>query len=294
MNDHSTIEALVQLIDDPDHFVYEQVKDELIDRGSNVIPFLESSWMDDHYSLLFHQRVDQLIKEIHFSESKKELSNWINSDKKDLFQGALIVARYQYVHLDEAKIRATIQRIKNDVWLEINPKQTALEKISILNSIFFDKYQFKGSRDDFYSPLNSFINSVIDSRAGNPLSLSILYSLVSQELGLPIYGVNLPNHFILTYLDEDNIRHMAGLPTNYSGLFYIDPFAEGEIFDHTEIDAYLHRMNLNAKPEFYEPCSNTAIINRMIHNLIAGFTQKNNEAKVKELRELLQLFNGKL
>lgn len=294
MNDSSTIEALVQLIDDPDHFVYEKVRDELIVRGTNVIPYLESSWMEDHYGLLFHQRADQLIKEIHFSETKKELVEWINSDKKSLLEGSLIIARYQFFHLEEEKVIQTIESIKNDVWLEINPKQTALEKINIFNKIFFEKYKFSGNQDDYLSPMNSFINSVIDSRKGNPLSLSILYSIIGQELGLPIFGVNLPNHFIVTYLDHDKIRLLAGLSNEYGNLFYIDPYASGAVFDSSTIDTFLEKEEIDKKTEFYEPCSNSTIINRMINNLINGYLQKNNESKVKELRELKLLFNDKI
>lgn len=66
--------------------------------------------------------------------------------------------------------------------------------------------------------MNSFINTVIESRKGNPLSLSLLYSVIAESLDLPIYGVNLPNHFVLAYLDENGASLF--LPEKMNMVYY--------------------------------------------------------------------------
>jgi regulator of sirC expression with transglutaminase-like and TPR domain len=292
MNQEHSIHALIKLIDDPDEFVYDHVRDKLTSYGIEAIPYLESSWENEHYGLIFHARVEQIIHEIQFNEVKTNLKNWAKSPEKDLLQGAIIIARYQYPGLDETKIHKTIEEIRRDVWLELNEKQTAFEQVKIFNRIFFDTHHFHGDSKNFGSPTNSFINTVIESKKGNPLSLSLLYSVIAQSLKLPIYGVNLPNHFVLAYMDETGV--LSFIPKdkgNYGVLFYINPFSKGSIFNENSIHEFLQNLKLPFHREYFEPCSNTAIIKRMITNLIASFQQVGNSEKVEELSILRSLLD---
>jgi regulator of sirC expression with transglutaminase-like and TPR domain len=290
MVDSSSILALIKLIDDPDESIYEHIHDRLLSYGPEAIPYLENSWEEQDFGLLFQTRVESLIHEIQFEETKRRLSEWISSSEKDLLTGAIIVAKFQYPGTDESKIIAQIEQIKKDVWLEINNKQTALEKVRILNKVIFGMHHFQGNSKTFHSPLNSFINTVLETKKGNPLSLSLIYSLVAQGLDIPIYGVNLPNHFILAYIDEYAINQYLSNTNQFGVLFYINPFSKGSIFDVEEIKEFLDGINQPYLREFFEPCSNTAIIKRMLTNLIASFQEVGNLEKVKELTELRELF----
>jgi regulator of sirC expression with transglutaminase-like and TPR domain len=100
---------------------------------------------------------------------------------------------------------------------------------------------------------------------------------------IPIYGVNLPNHFILAYMDEDKIRHDMGEKNSHGVLFYINPFSKGSLFDENEVKEFLNSLNLPNSREYFEPCSNTQIIKRMLTNLIAAFLEVGNAEKVNEL-----------
>lgn len=291
MSSAKSIQALVRLIDDPDDAIFEHVRDELLIFGVEAIPFLENSWEEENLGLLFQSRIENLIHEIQFKSVKSQLKEWIESPHKDLLQGALIVARYQYPNLDEQVVHQKIQQIRRDVWLEISDKHTAYEKVRVFNKIFYGKYHFTGNTKDYHSPQNSFINSVIESRKGNPLSLCVLYSIIAQSLDMPIYGVNLPNHFILTYLDENNIHSMMESKNEYGNLFYINAFSKGGIFDENEIKQFLSSLEKPFHRSYFEPCSNSAIISRMLTNLISSFQQAGSSEKVNELIELRDLFD---
>lgn len=291
MSSEKSIQALVRLIDDPDDNIFEHVRDELLNLGLEAIPFLESSWEEENLGLLFQSRIEDLIHEIQFKAVKTELKEWIDSPHKDLLTGALIVARYQYPNLDEQAVHQKIQQIRRDIWLEISEKHTAYEKVRVFNKIFYGKYNFTGNTKDYHSPQNSFINSVIETRKGNPLSLCLLYSVIAQSLDLPIYGVNLPNHFILTYLDENNINELVDTKNEFGNLFYINAFSRGGIFDDSEIRQFLTSLNKPFDRNFFEPCSNSAIISRMLTNLITSFQQAGSSEKVSELIELRDLFD---
>lgn len=290
MVNSDSIRALISLIDDPDESVYAHVHDCLLSYGADAIPYLETSWEEQDFGLLFQNRIENLIHEIQFEETKRCLKKWIESSDKDLLTGCIIIAKYQYPGLDEAVLRNHILAIQKDVWLEINNKQTALEKVRIINKVFFGIHHFKGNAKNFHSPLNSYINTVLETKKGNPLSLSILYSVIAQNLNLPIYGVNLPNHFILAYMDEFAVNQFLPDTNDYGVLFYINPFSKGSIFDAEEIKEFLNGINQPHLRDYFEPCSNTAIIKRMITNLIGSFQEVGNSEKVNELVELRDLF----
>lgn len=290
MSDTTNIEALIHLIDDPDENIFQHVRDRLLQYGPDAIPYLENSWGEKDFGLIFLNRVEQLIHEIQFEHTKKQIALW-QEGEKDLLSGAIVVAKYQYPGLDENHIREFIEEMRRDIWIELSHKQTAFEKVRIFNKIFFGKYRFHGDSKDFHSPLNSYINTVIESRKGNPLSLSILYSVTAQSLGMPIYGVNLPNHFVLAYIDEDGINQFTKAENNNGILFYINPFSKGGLFDEGEIHDFLKNLNLPASREYFEPCSNTSIIRRMLTNLISTFQQAGNAEKVKELTELRDILS---
>lgn len=288
METNPNIEALICLIDDPDESIYLHVRDRLLQYGPDAIPFLECSWEEKDFGLIFHNRIENIIHDIQFEEIKSQLKKWLKSDK-DLLRGALIIARYQYAGLEEAAIHREIQEIRRDIWLELSHKQTSYEKVRVFNKIFFGKHRFHGDAKNFHSPMNSYINTVLESRKGNPLSLSIIYSIVAQSLDLPIYGINLPNHFILAYIDEDRINQFLEEKNEHGVLFYINPFSKGSIFDQNEIKEFLKGLNISPNREFFEPCSNTTILRRMLTNLIASFQQVGNVEKVSELTELREI-----
>jgi regulator of sirC expression with transglutaminase-like and TPR domain len=262
------------------------VRDQLKQYGNEAIPYLENSWGSSYYGMLFQSRVEKIIHEIKFEETKSQVQAWADSSDKDLLEGALIVARYQYPDLDEDFVRNAIQAIRRDVWLELNNNQTAFEQVKIFNRVFFGVHGFHGDTKTYNSPVNSYINTVLESKKGNPLSLSLIYSIVAQSLDIPVYGVNLPNHFVLAYMDEKRSSFMINEQNEFGVLFYINVFSKGVIFDTNEIKDFLNENKLSHNREFFEPCSNSTIMKRMFSNLIASFQQIGNAEKVLELQEL--------
>lgn len=283
---NKSLQALISLLDDPDEFIYGHVKDQLVSVGQQAIPLLESAWEDQIYGDVFQSRIENMIHLLQYNEVKKQLISWKEGDKKDLLEGALIIAKFQYPHLKEKKVRDFIEYIRRDCWLEINQQMTAFEVVKIMNKVFFGTYQFAGNSTHFNAPINSYINAVIETKKGNPLSLSVLYSIVGQQLGYPIYGVNLPNHFILAFMDEHGTNKFVSDANEYGVLFYINAFSRGSIFQKEEINQFLDGLNIQRNIHYFTPCSNTDILKRMLTNLIASYQQLGKAEKVEELVEL--------
>ena len=289
--DLNEIKALIALIDDPDDAIFEQIRDRLMSAGPDAVKLLENSWEELDYGLLFQNRIEQIIHDIQFEETKHQLTRWYEGSEKDLLKGALIVAKYQYPGLDEQQIYQFFDRLKRDCWLELNQNMTAFENVRVLNKIIFGQYHFSGNSKNYNSPLNSFINTIIETRKGNPLGLSIVYSIVAQRLELPIYGVNLPNHFVLAYMDTQQINPFISNENKYGVLFYINPFSKGSMLQREDILQFLASLQIQPNAGHFEPCSNSEIIRRMITNLIASFQQVGNSEKVEELIILRQLLD---
>lgn len=285
------LKALIRLVEDPDEIVFKHVRDKLLDYGNNAIPLLEQYWEEEDLGILFQTRIENIIHIIQFESSKSELLDWVLGEEKDLLKGALIVAKWQYPGLNENDILNEIASIKKDIWLEINEKHTILEKIRIFNKVFFHSHGFRGNTEHYHSPLNSYINTVLETRRGNPLSLSILYSYIAQQLNMPVFGVNLPNHFVLAVMDKNQISRYSEVTNEYGVLFYINPFSKGGLFDEAEIRTFLSNYKLPNDRAYFEPCSNTQIIRRMLTNLITSFQEVANVQKLDELKELRNLLD---
>lgn len=280
MENSTEIKALVKLLDDTDPEVFEQVAKRLLEHGTSVIHFLETEW-EKSLDTLLQERIENIVHQIQFNTVKEDLNLWYQSGAFDLLQGALVVNRYQYPDLDEQKVINQLEEIKREIWTGLQYEMSSVEKIKLINHIFYNIHGFRGNTKNHHDPQNSYINQVLETKKGNQISLAIIYATIAQKLDIPVYGVNLPQHFILGYIDESKREeHEFGV------LFYINAFNKGAIFGKHDVDQFLRQLNLQPLPGFYAPCSNVEIIRRIIRNLISAYENLGSEEKVHELKEL--------
>jgi regulator of sirC expression with transglutaminase-like and TPR domain len=278
--------ALITLLDDPDEVIYSQVKERFVILGPPAIPHLETAW-ENSFDAIMQKRIEIIIHTIQFEILQKALKKWAIEEQEDLLKGILILSRYQYPDLNETKIRKDLDQIKQDVWLELNDDLTAIEKVKVLNHILFEVHQFSGNITNYHAPQNSFINNVLESKKGNPLMLSVLYMLICKELNIPIYGINLPQHFVLAYLNDNaNLIDVNNKTLSNNILFYVNPFSKGLIFNQKDIDQFLKQLNLEPEAKYYIPCSNIEIVKRSLNNLIFSYEKLGYLEKVDELKGL--------
>ena len=222
------LNALISLLDDPDKDVFLQVREKLMSIGEKIIPELEKVW-EQSFDTTIQTKIEDIIHNIQFNITAQSLKDWAADGEQNLLTGALFIAKYQYPDLNVEKVRKHIQQIRQDIWLELNDKLTALEQVKIINHILFEVHNFSGNTQNYHAPQNSYINNVLESKKGNPLSLSLVYLILAQDLKIPIYGVNLPEHFVLCYKD---VHQLLTVKTKRDEemmakgiLFYINPFS---------------------------------------------------------------------
>lgn len=282
MGENSKLIALVSLLDDPDQQIFDQIKSELINYGNAIVPILEDKW-EKSFDQKIQSRLENLIHKIQLSNVGAQLLDWKKNDDSYL-DAAIIIAKYQYPELDEARVRDFVDQLSQDIWIELNPNYTAMEKASIINKVFFSIYGFRGNKNDFHNPRNAYINQVLDCRKGSPISLAIIFLEVASRLKIPIYGVNLPEHFVLAYADLPLPFGDENDPDNI--LFYINLFNQGSFFQLEDIEEFLVQLKMESKPEFYLPCSKLEVVKRLMSNLIYSYHQVKDEEKVNDLLDL--------
>lgn len=277
------LDSLIKLLDDPDTEVFDHVEQKLIMMGPEVITRLESAW-EQSFDMMLQTRIENLIHKIQFEDVLQELELWKISGSFDLLQGLIIVNKYQYPDMDEQKVINQIEAIKRDAWLEMIYSMSAVEKVRLLNNIIYNAHGFSGNTSNYHDPQNSYISQVLETRKGSPILLACVYSIVAQKLDIPIYGVNLPKHFILAYTEDHTpVADKNGI------LFYINAFNRGQIFGRHDVIAFLKQLNLTASDNFVLPCSNLDIIIRVLRNLTSSYSQAGNAAKTEEVNRMIDL-----
>lgn len=266
------LKALVSLLDEDDPEILNHVEQKIMSLGDTVIPYLEQQW-EDNFNPVVQKRLEELIHTLQFDVLRDRLAKW-KEGEMDLLEGMWLIATYQYPDLELEKLRKELEQVYYEAWLEFKPDSHPFDQIKILNSVFFSKLRFSANTKNFHSAGNSMINIVLESKKGNPTSLCVIYMLVAQKLKLPVYGVNLPNLYILIYQSEEM-------------QFYINVFNRGLIFSKSDIDNYLSHLNLSKKELFYEPCSNLDTIKRIFRSLIVSFEKIGDPEKVEEVKLLL-------
>ena len=278
--------AMIKQLEDPDEDVSGMVTRKLLEMGREAIPGLEATW-ENTINPDIQTRIENIIHIIQFKELKKELSEWKESGGESLLYGAYLVARYQYPDLYFSEIEAQVEKLRKEVWIELHDGLTAREKIRVINHIFFAIHKFSGNTSNFYSPGNSFINQVLETGKGNPISLSLLYAIVAQSLDMPVFGVNLPLNYVLAYKDDDFKDDPNGI------LFYINPYNKGAVLSRREIDFFLYEQKLEPRKEYYTPCTNITTIERLIRNLVFSYEKMGYPEKIEQVNELLTIINKK-
>lgn len=283
--DEKEIDSLIKLLDDPDAEVFQHVEQKLIMMGPEVIDRLETVW-GESFDVMLQSRIENLIHKIQFEDVLQELELWMLSGSFDLLQGLIIVNKYQYPDVDEQKIINQIEAIKRDAWLDMIYSMSAVEKVRLLNNILYNAHGFSGNTSNYHDPQNSYVGQVLETHKGNPILLACIYSIVAQKLDIPIYGVNLPKHFILAYTEDHTpVENKDGI------LFYINAFNRGQIFGRHDVVAFLKQLNLAPNDDFVLPCSNVDIITRVLRNLTTSYSQVGNATKTEEINRMLDLLS---
>ncbi len=286
MIENKEITALLQLIDDPDEDVYNTVSDRIITFGKEIIPNLENLW-ENISNEDTQERIELLIHRLHLRDLTTEFEEWKHGES-DLLLGAILVAKYHYPDMQPAIILQEIEKLRRNMWLELNNYLTPIEKINVLNSIFYNYYKQKGVEISYESPDPFLINKVLETKKGNAISNGILLIVLCTLLDIPVKAINIPRQFILGYFDEN---FEALNPVGHSSEkinFYIDPL-NGQMYSHKDVENYFKKLAVPPVSSYFRPISNTRIIQYLLEELSKCYDNDRNQYKMNELLALANL-----
>jgi len=285
------LNALINLLDDPDNMVYEMVEKELLKETDKIIPVLEEKW-ENSFDGNCQERIENIIQNLQFKETKNLLKQWLvtDSDDRDLLTGFLIIDRFQYPDLNPLNIRLKLEIIRKSIWLELNNSLTLLEKTTILNHFLFNINGYSVNYKNIHSPQNCFLNQMLDTKKGNPISMSILYTILARQLDLPAQFIDFPKNPLIAIVDPGLAKKVHGADSKSDVLFYINPSNKGSITSIKEIEYHLKTNNYKPITNYTEPKSDVLFIKELIKSLKLSYQSVNFIEKKERIQQLLQLF----
>lgn len=224
--------------------------------------------------------IDSLIQEWKNSVVKYIVSS---DDTDRLAEYALYLAKIlAYPDLDVAVTLGKIDSMGQEVALTIKKSGSTrpTQIIEKINNYMFSVQKFKPNVDDYYNPVNSYLNIVIERKAGIPITLSTLYLRMAHAANFKMYPVNFPGHFLIKHILEDN-----------SGEIIVDPFNGGRIMDDYALKALLDqtypRQNIPLTHALVEKATAAQVIIRMLNNLKAGYGEAQDLEKYSIANEMV-------
>lgn len=206
-------DALRDLLDDPSPVVRKALLIEFSRLGLPAIDFLEE--LSTGPNRIVGRHAKRLLDELKNANPSEDFRRFIQSLNYELETGTIMLCRVAYPELSAESICRQLDEIAARCQDLLIKPHTARERCTIINRVLFHEMGFRGNSDDYENPENSFLNRVLETRKGLPITLSILYILVAQRIGGQLDPIAYPGHFIVGSFEDD-------LP------FYVDPFKRGK------------------------------------------------------------------
>ncbi|HVA26504.1 MAG TPA: tetratricopeptide repeat protein [Chloroflexota bacterium] len=198
-------------------------------------------------------------------------------EQLDLGLAALLIAQEEYPDLDLDGYLRQLDDLGQQARDRLTPDAPPDAAVEALSRLLSEEHGFRGNQDDYYDPRNSFLNDVLDRRAGIPISLAAVYVEVGRRAGLNVRGVGFPAHFL----------------AEHRGVIF-DPFNGGHILSEGDCRALLLQMtggSMDFQPRFLEPTPTKHILARMLNNLKQIYLKARYYRKAVGIMDRLLLVN---
>ena len=177
----------------------------------------------------------------------------------DIASIALAVATDVYPDLDPGVYLEWLDAAANAISDAADRRMPLPDRLAMLDRPLFEVEGFRGNRDEYYDPRNSFLNDVIERRTGIPITLCVVYLEVGWRLGLPLVPVSFPAHFLVA--------------STGAGRIFIDPFNRGARVAPADLVARLapiaggREQARRLLPQVTAPASRREVAMRILRNL---------------------------
>jgi regulator of sirC expression with transglutaminase-like and TPR domain len=269
-------EAFLSLLDDPTPPIRKALLAHFVELGEPALHFLKEIAHGPHRILARHAA--WFLDEIKFCDPVAEFRGFIRSMNYELETGALLLSRTVSKDLDVGVCCETLDKIAARCRELITLPASTREQCRIINRVLFHEWGFHGNVDNYTDPLNSLIDHVLKRRKGIPISLSTIYLLIAERLGLDLEPVGLPGHFIVGCF-------------NASKPFFIDPFDRGIFMDTDEVFALLRANKIIPKSTDLTPTPIREVLCRSCRNLVNHYKAAGDIERAKLFSTFVEEFD---
>ncbi|MCS6808020.1 MAG: transglutaminase family protein [Bacteroidota bacterium] len=270
--------ALCVLLDDPDPHVHQAAQERLIQYGPSIVPALRAAIESIHDDDT-QQRMTDVVRYFQ-RKAVDDLRTMVykaNAEGKDidLEEMFLTLSRFGYPETDEEAVRKELDAIAlrvHSLFMK-SPQHTELSLLLNVNRAFFEEARFTGADNEHYhNPDNTYVQAILQTRRGIPISLCVLYLLVAERADVVMHGIGMPAHFVVYHPELD---------------IFIDTFGNGAFLSREDCRRFIQGAGFTFEPSMLERVSNVAILLRMIRNLVFAYGKMHNRTwEIEALQEL--------
>lgn len=267
--------ALLSLLDDPSPFVHKELLKVLNKLGRDGLNILKEAANSSNRMLGWH--ANSYLSELQSANPVQEFRAFIHSLNYELESGWIMISRVAYPGLDVGRTCRNLDEIaKRCKDLVVQPA-TSRDHCLVINRVLFHEQGFRGNSDRYTDPNNSFINTVLQTKKGLPITLSILYLLIAERLGVPVEPISAPGHFVVGCFEE-------------TAPFYIDPFEHGKFLTAGHMLKRIEANNLTPNLSHLAPASTHETLSRVCRNLVPHFAESGEDSMAALFASFLKAF----
>ncbi len=262
------------------------------DQSPQIRKILRQTILDSSYDIIFNrlefsrqippefrENLNSLLDSLHFDLVKSTFHRLVagNLEDIDLEKAALLLSYWNNPSVNLAGVRNKIDQYAAEVGSRFALLENPFSQVEHLSYFMFKKYNFRGNTDDYYHPDNSFLDRVLETHKGIPISLSLLIMLIGQRLSIPLEGVPMPAHFILKFISGGEEM-------------FFDPYYRGQTYSRQECLAYLNNANVENPHEILDGCPHYQIVLRIMRNIRLVYSSyRDEEEKVSQVEQFISL-----
>ncbi len=271
------IKALISLLSETAPQNLMVIKNKLIELKRKALPFLQEALT--HENPKIQNAVSLILEEIRINDlTRKWFTFSSGKGEVDLEEGAFLYAAYAYPHLDAGQYRRILNQWADEIAVLLDSSRLEKKSFQVVLEYFFQTLGFTGNQENYDDPQNSYLPAVIDIKKGLPITLSVIFLLITKRLNLPFFPVGMPGHFIVKYQGERET-------------FFIDPFNGGKILTQQDCIDFLTHSGYGYREEYLQITGSRAILERMIRNLITVYSHNDNQPAVSFMTKLIEILH---
>lgn len=273
--------ALARLLADDDPEVFRHFHDAIAAQGQSARAWLEHFRLSDDART--RRRVRALLNQLNADQADSAFLSFCltQGETLDFEQALFLLSQTAWPDINPEGYRALLDSYAEEVRHRAADLHTPHRVFGTINRLLFLQLKFRGNSSDYHHADNNYLSSVLDSRIGNPITLSAVYLSVCRRLGLPVAGIGLPGHFLCRFQDAKQE-------------LYVDPFHGGRFMNRSDCVLHLVRSNCEVRDEYLAPMSPRKMLLRTLNNLHHIYQQQHETQTSLRIRGYLLALTNKM